>query len=818
MKPVFALSLSYDGISLSHRAADGWRLVGEVALEAPDLAAAMAGLRADALALEPDGPTCKIVLPNDQIRYMSVQTGSFHGETRHEMARAALQGATPYDVADLAFDLSFDDDVTHIAAVALETLEEAESFALEHGFVPISFVAIPPGTGFAGEPFFGTSHKSGRTDDVERDIAPVKVVGPAEMPRTRLTDPPEARPQAKAPSAAAPSPDTAPEPNGSKPGTADEPPDNTAPDRARVSPASPAKSNTGAQPAPPAESFGQEPRKPESSEPEANAAGFASRRRKSGKTGGAPHLAGATRANQTPASDRSASEPAQPAARRMQLQPAPSSHTPAKPPKPPLSVTAATLDLPDDPAETPAAPASLPARPARSATAQPLPPASQPATTEAGPSEDETDRMTVFGARQGKQVGGKPRHLGLMLTVGLLVFLAAVAVWSALFLDDGVSGLLDRAPDPGEQVATLPVADPAVAPATLPQAAPDTSANRPPNAAAGDPDSAQTAPIPDQSPEQAKARYAATGIWPVAPAPPPALDSASADNLYEVSIDRRDLSQDALALPPVAGFDADHPPAAVSSPAAAGTAFALDADGLVRPSPEGTMTPDGIMVYLGRPAKVPPAPPTRFEIEPPDEADLLRDRLAKLRPRPRPTDLVEQNERARLGGRSLVELRKVRPKPRPRTAKQEAETDETPTAQAVVVSRRPGPRPRNFAALVDRAQRQSAGPSAQAAATAAKPIVPKPIAPRAVQPKIPTSASVARRATMDNAINLKRINLIGVYGTPGKRRALVRLPSGRYKKVKVGDKVDGGRILAIGDSELRYQKRGRNLTLKIPNG
>jgi hypothetical protein len=44
----------------------------------------------------------------------------------------------------------------------------------------------------------------------------------------------------------------------------------------------------------------------------------------------------------------------------------------------------------------------------------------------------------------------------------------------------------------------------------------------------------------------------------------------------------------------------------------------------------------------------------------------------------------------------------------------------------------------------------------------------------------------------------------------------VRLPSGRYKKVKVGDLVDGGKIVAIGESELRYQKGSRNLTLKMP--
>ena len=93
-----------------------------------------------------------------------------------------------------------------------------------------------------------------------------------------------------------------------------------------------------------------------------------------------------------------------------------------------------------------------------------------------------------------------------------------------------------------------------------------------------------------------------------------------------------------------------------------------------------------------------------------------------------------------------------------------------------------------------------------------------PIGAITVKPKAPSPASVARQATLDNAINLRRVNLIGVYGTPANRRALVRLPSGRYKKVKVGDRVDGGRVVAIGDSELRYQKGGRNMTLKIPSG
>jgi type IV pilus biogenesis protein PilP len=92
------------------------------------------------------------------------------------------------------------------------------------------------------------------------------------------------------------------------------------------------------------------------------------------------------------------------------------------------------------------------------------------------------------------------------------------------------------------------------------------------------------------------------------------------------------------------------------------------------------------------------------------------------------------------------------------------------------------------------------------------------VAPRTVQPSIPSTASVARQATVTNAINLRRINLIGVYGKPSNRRALVRLSNGRYQKVQVGDRLDGGRVAAIGDSELRYSKNGRNVVLEMPEG
>ncbi|MEM7632593.1 MAG: hypothetical protein AAF227_11365, partial [Pseudomonadota bacterium] len=122
-------------------------------------------------------------------------------------------------------------------------------------------------------------------------------------------------------------------------------------------------------------------------------------------------------------------------------------------------------------------------------------------------------------------------------------------------------------------------------------------------------------------------------------------------------------------------------------------------------------------------------------------------------------------------------------------------------------------RPRNFDRIVARTQRQQNN-----ASTANTDTRVASVAPRAVTPAIPSSASVTREATVRNAINLRRVNLIGVYGTPSDRRALVRLANGRYQKVQVGDRFDGGRVSAIGDNELRYQKGGRNVVLKMPSG
>ena len=110
-------------------------------------------------------------------------------------------------------------------------------------------------------------------------------------------------------------------------------------------------------------------------------------------------------------------------------------------------------------------------------------------------------------------------------------------------------------------------------------------------------------------------------------------------------------------------------------------------------------------------------------------------------------------------------------------------------------------------------------PQVQAQPAAAAPAIAESDAePETVSamPAIPTKASVAKQATLTNAIRLGRINLIGVFGAPSDRHAMVMMGNGRLVRVKVGDRIDGGKVAAIGENQLSYVKNGRNLILSMP--
>jgi hypothetical protein len=920
MKPDFALILSFQGIDLLYRGAPGWQTVGDVRLDSPDLDAALADLRARAEALAPGPVLCKLIIPDDQIKYLDLESE----DDPEQAVRAALDGATPYSVDDLSYDWSAQDGRIQVAAVALETLAEAEAFATQHDFAPISFAAMPDAGKFAGEPFFGVTRQAARHvregDEITRDSAPIKVVGKATIPAPQPKSAP-AMPAQGAPEGPVESVAKATDPVGT----------NTAPAQVASKDAksesvehAPKAMTEGAatdstaaatpsripKPAPAVE--GPEKQAP-SKQPSTNQAPatFASirARRDDQPSGSAPPLAGQPRLSSldgAPLAAPSLKDSADDQTDAPSL-PGPSGE-PLNPP-PRMAEIAASL-RPDPEArlersdDTTTVPASAKTgvlsifsrfksgrRPAKSTPAKPEKVKTAKAKAEnpaAGPSvEDERQRMTVFGARQ-HEVGGKPRFLGLILTAVLLLFLVAVAAWASLFLDNGLSqlfgpreeirlteapaeGSVDEADDPiavvpQVQIATPPTEDTEIATLT-PEITPLPES-----------DIAALPNTPDAlTPDEALTRYAATGIWQMAPAPPEIPSTQTElDGLYQVSLDpsvarpKVSARQDTA---PVARLDIR--PDTPSDPPPPGVLFEFDDNGFVRATPEGAMTPQGVRVFAGRPVARPPAvmqqvPPTSGSVTPADaqtdvataltdsdaasEVVVLDPALATMRPRLRPgtatteaeAEATDTAQDETVGDPALAAFR---PRLRPdsvsaqaatlrstqdaaaaplvdtaavdRALAEVAETDvdqaelddgepettgtfENVLPQAVSASLVPLQRPENFDAIVKQTRTEEA----------ATPVA----ATQRLQPSLPSTASVAKQATEKNAINLRQVNLIGVYGSPASRRALVRLGNGRYKKVQVGDSLDGGKVAAIGDSELRYVKRGRAVILQMPKG
>ncbi|WP_294622205.1 hypothetical protein [uncultured Roseovarius sp.] len=849
MKPNFALTLSFDGIGLLHRAHPGWHLVGDVALDSDDLSAALGDLRDKARALDPSGLTTKLVIPNEQIKYLSFEEGTASGDALQDEVRRHLDGTTPYSLDELVYDWSVGAGQVHVAAVARETLTEAESFATDHEFNPLCFVAIPEAGHFVGEPFFGETSMAAdlvpKGDSLMRDSAPIRILGAATLPDPAET-PAASTPEAEAGDAPATQDfaagDDAPEADGGTtveetagaeaPATGTTTDDTPAPEaeaEAEDAAAPPAQADTGAGAAPVAFTSIRASR--DTDTPEA-----------------APKLAGA---------ERGAGAVAKPAA--------PVTGTPDAAMAEDTAGNLAASLRPDPEARLDDSPAEANAeasagkgllagfRTRRDPSQAPRPKAKSKRTDEGTPvaamattgeaRADEARRMTVFGAREEVPVGGKPRYLGLILTAILLLFLVSVAAWASIFMEDGLARFFRddetqvvAAPDAeaeaeieaeieaAEDEAEADAENGEVALASLPQDEAETRSD-------AEPRLTQPAVPEELTPDEARARYAATGIWQRAPRPLRAPRAASLDEFYQTSIDSNVPSSDAVALPDMARLTPDARPPTPASPAAAGTTYTLDDRGMVLATPDGAVTPSGVTVYAGAPPLTPDIVPDRPGAialpQPPEELQ----RLMGMRPKQRPDDLTEQNERGQLGlgGRTRTELAALRPKLRPESAQEaasraraeavaaavaEAQEDDTEpqeadpfasaTPQAVAASLKPNSRPRNFGRIVKQAERRAA----------AQPVS----ASQRIAPSAPTTTTVARAATERNQVNLRQVNLIGVYGTPSNRRALVRLSNGRYKKVKVGDRLDRGRVTAIGDSQLRYNKGGRNVVLRMPRG
>jgi hypothetical protein len=949
MKPNFALDLSHEGINLLHRSKGGWTLVGSVALDDPDMPAHLEELRRSAAMLESGGFTTKLIIPDSQILYTTVAAPGPDDISREVQIRAALDGLTPYPVGELTFDWRAQGNEARVAVLARETMDEAEGFAADYRFNPVSFVARPKRGEFSGEPFFGKTKAASRLlspgERIEPDASPVPVNPKAkELPaeaRIDLPPVPDDSGEDEPPVLSDPAPDTpetddpfaeldtlaarisegsdpakpasppATKPRRKKsrgdagqpvaaptlapfPPTLDEDSDTPRPflpqPEARSKPVKPAR----AEPVRPTTTSDEQDDSDHSSAPSSAApepapaepapaptppVSFASRRAPPAapKSSDAPGQTTET----MPKSGDADAEPAQDGATAAapKAYPAPL----RDPGLPPLahdrirSDMAAALSKPlpspdkqREPeksgpgllsrltgraaavaersstarrdratARTKAAEAKAAAAATKSGTAAKAEP-QQPASTaktkpEApsrkgflgfghGPASDdlrrsrEAEALTVFGARRSQSTSSRPKYLGLILTLVLLLVMAAVALWSSFLVDDGEVSLFNPSPE----IATGG-AD------TAPEAAPQTGA------ASEDDSSPSSAEV--LSPEAAEARYAATGIWQRAPDVPGVPETTHLDGLDLADLAPGIASREAAPLPDESSGGLRE--AALADPVPPpppGTTFDLDANGLVVATPEGALSPTGILVYSGRPAAVPPAPPAGIfpsapEAAPDDAAaegaalaapvteDIVADateavaapEIPGIRPPTRPADLVPAAAPAPAEPEDNAAL-VAEAAPAADTAAIDAAIEDViqaalvnPTELAVAASTVPSRRPSNFATIVDSARASASDGSTVVAAVASE----------TVAPAIPTSASVATRATTENALNLRDINLIGIYGSSNARRALVRLKTGRYVKVEVGDRLDGGQVTSISASRLTYQKGSRSYALDV---
>ncbi len=221
--------------------------------------------------------------------------------------------------------------------------------------------------------------------------------------------------------------------------------------------------------------------------------------------------------------------------------------------------------------------------------------------------------------------------------------------------------------------------------------------------------------------------------------------------------------------------------------------------------------------------------PTDTETTPagPDLLALADPALKSIQPRQRPSAIIATRVKE-IAAAALPpadpELANLKPRQRPRNlailkpAVQPQQVDPSEIQVAIQEAVRDIARPRARPARLSRTiANQKAAEKASERKEAVQTAALTPRTARGTsKASSPTANSVQRQATERGGINKRRISLIGVYGKSSNRRALVRMPSGRYVKVQPGQSFNGWKVAAIGESSVRITKGSRNQVLRMP--
>ena len=704
MTPPFLLHLSTNSIALDQRSEAGeWVRLGAVDPDNPKLPEALAHLKALARPEGTDPFDVWIVLPSDQVKTLQLEASNLTPAD----VKAALEGQTPYDTAELCIDWFNTPQGTAVAAVTHDTLIEAGDFAKSFDFNALGFVALPD-EGWGNQ--FAVFHPD---------------QAPSEMP---------ARPMQSYISAEKLGVPSAPEP--ALPSAPLEKPTDVLEQLEKLAPSMPTPPLTKSSPSPKPKQFA------------AIATGTDVPSDKAPRLGAAKPF---TVANTTAVPDVTASvtEDQTPKPWTTELQPELpfSSRRPNR-----LQAFMATISKRRAVKNKQAAQAKAP--------------------------------INTLQA----QVGGKPRFLVLILTTLLLIFMLTIAAWAATAGRDTLARWFGFGGSDTEMMADLGASETkpplearpedsveqrgkqiAIPPVTVQELPPDTATALATNIQTASPE--EPAPsdqiagrkfVSDPKPiTPAEQRFSDTGVWTVPPISPFADTEATDADVAEAALDPKIGQADAQGLPATMAQD----PASVPT--------------LLEENPTPTQP---------EPAALPPLVSANFDIS------------AEDHPMARPDDLDVEIQSVALTDIPQDELALFRPAMRPPPAQVPPEIELFTNAQSVAISLRPEMRPRGveFAALTP------------------PPTVAKPSEVQA--PTAASSMSVIQAATVKNVLNLRDINLIGITGTKRNPNALVRLANGKVLKVKVGDRLNGGRVTDISAATLTYAISGRSITLDMPRG
>ena len=233
------------------------------------------------------------------------------------------------------------------------------------------------------------------------------------------------------------------------------------------------------------------------------------------------------------------------------------------------------------------------------------------------------------------------------------------------------------------------------------------------------------------------------------------------------------------------------------------------------------------------PRQPPTAPKIEPRVEPPPAEPIATPKEATVASASAVAPLnvpvpVPAPHRARVGtvarGVDIVEPNptpKVIPRPRPaRLAIPETKTETGPKPAAPPVTAtgipaeipplappeaQPLDPPTKFASLISPLPRK-------------RPAPPRTLPTAATLPAITGSTQRTIRATAtESGLPLDQTVLIGILNLDTGRKALLRLPGGRYRSVIVGDVLDGWRVSIIGTDAMRVTRGGKDQTLLLIN-